>query len=123
MKLFFTSNETFHGMPEGIRCVSLPLQRSVIPGREQALLAPRGTGAARVPLGHVDTVRADLVSFPLHAVIPLKIASESERIVVVGLLRTRRGRTDGWTGLVEEQSLRRRQKNRGVDTTTRTNTC
>ena len=70
------------------------------------------------PVGHVDTVeRADLVPVPLHVVIPLKIASESERIVVVGLLRARRGMTKGWTGLVEAQRLRRRQKHRGVDTT------
>ena len=52
--------------------------------------------AARAPVGHVDTVeRADLVPIPLQVVIPLKIASESEWIVVVdGYELGEEGRTD-----------------------------
>ena len=61
--------------------------RSVIPGGEQALPAPRGTGVQRgSPVRHVA----------LHVVIPLKIASEPEWIVVVDDHEPgEEGRTDG----------------------------
>ena len=84
-------------------------------------------------MGHVDTVeRADLVPIPLQVVIPLKIASESEWIVVVdGYELGEEGRTDRQARSSDNHSAGTRVRedkmqglgNRGNDTTTRTNTC